>query len=119
MDFHEIDTKGKLWIQRVSTLPTYAATDIGRILYVTGEDAFYFGTASAFELWGSDVIPAGTKMIFYQNTAPDGWTIDGTVAGSLIGIKGGSAAYNVNGGQLAGTWTQTTHRHTFSDHPLY
>jgi hypothetical protein len=115
MDFHEIDTKGKLWIQRVSSLPTWTAADTGRVLYVTGTDAFYFGSASAWELWGSDIIPAGTKMIFYQNTAPDGWTIDGTVADALIGVKGGTQSYNVNAGQLAGTWTQTNHTHTFSD----
>ncbi len=116
MDFHEIDTKGKLWIQRVSSLPSFdSANDVGRILYVTSTDRFYFGTATSWSVWGSDIIPAGTKMVFYQNTAPDGWTIDATVADALIGIKGGSNAFNVNGGQLAGTWVQTNHNHTFSD----
>lgn len=115
MEFHEIDTKGKIWIQRVSSLPTWTADDVGRVVYDIGEDAFYFGSSSAWELWGSDIIPAGTKMIFYQNTAPTGWTIDAAIADALIAIKGGTASYNVNAGQVAGTWTQTNHTHTFSD----
>lgn len=115
MEFHEIDTKGKLWIQRVAALPTWTANDVGRVVYDISADAFYFGSSSAWELWGSDIIPAGTKMVFYQNTAPTGWTIDGTVADAIIAIKGGSQSYNVNAGQLAGTWTQTNHTHTFSD----
>lgn len=115
MDFHEIDTKGKLYIQRVTTLPVWAGADTSRIIYVTSEDAYYFATASGWSLWGSDIIPAGTKMIFYQNTAPTGWTIDGTVADALIAVKGGSNAYNVNAGQLAGTWVHGNHSHTFSD----
>jgi hypothetical protein len=115
MDFHEIDTKGKIYIQRVATKPTWEAADVGRIIYVIDEGAFYFASSVAWSLWGSDIIPAGTKMIFYQNTAPTGWTIDGTVADALIAVKGGSNAYNVNGGQLAGTWVQGNHAHTFSD----
>jgi hypothetical protein len=115
MDFHEITCKGKIYIQIVSSLPTYVATDVGRILYVSGENRFYFGTSSGWSVWGSDIIPAGTKMVFYQNSAPSSWTIDATVADAVIAIKGGSNAYNVNGGQLAGTWTQANHTHSFSD----
>lgn len=115
MDFHEIDTKGKLYIQRVATKPTWVSADLGRIIYVIDEGAFYFASSSAWSLWGSDIIPAGTKMIFYQDTAPTGWTIDGTVADALIAVKGGSNAYNVAGGQLAGTWVHGDHSHTFAD----
>ena len=52
------------------------------------------------------IMDSGTKMYFYQNVAPSGWTIDATPADALLAVKGGSQAYNVNGGNQAGTWTQ-------------
>lgn len=63
-----------------------------------------------------DTIPAGTKMWFYADTAPTGWTIDGTPSDELLGIKGG-ATYTT-GGVQAGTWTQPDHLHTTPDHQL-
>jgi hypothetical protein len=48
-----------------------------------------------------------TKMYFYQNTAPTGWTIDSAVTDCCLAVKGGSAAYNVSGGNKAGTWAMT------------
>ena len=47
-----------------------------------------------------------TKCWFYLNTAPTGWTIDATPADALLAVKGGSQAYNANGGTQVGTWTQ-------------
>jgi len=71
------------------------------------------GAGAIEELTAADVnaiigpgVPSGTKMWFYQNTAPTGWTIDTTPADGLLAVKGGSQAYNVNGGNQAGTWTQ-------------
>jgi hypothetical protein len=46
------------------------------------------------------------KIWVYRNTAPDGWAIDSAVTDTVIALKGGSQAYNANGGTLAGTWTQ-------------
>jgi len=54
------------------------------------------------------------KMWFYQNTAPTGWTIDATPEDALLAVKGGSDAYNVDGGNQAGTWTQPNHTHTYN-----
>ena len=73
-----------------------------------------FGTSAGTVCQGNDgrFIPAGTKMWFYQNTAPTGWVIDSTPADAILAVKGGSAAYNVNGGMAAGTWTHPTHTHT-------
>lgn len=56
-------------------------------------------------------IPSGTKMWFYQDTAPVGWTLDSTPADALLAVKGGSAAYDTTGGTQAGTWTPTGHTH--------
>ena len=61
-------------------------------------------------------IPSGTKMYFYQNTAPSGWVIDGAVTDILLSVKGGSQAYNVNGGTQAGVWAQPAHLHTGPNH---
>lgn len=62
---------------------------------------------------------AGTKMYFYQNTAPTGWTIDATCADSLLAVKGGSQAYNVLGGNRAGTWTTPSHTLTTAEIPSH
>jgi len=77
-----------------------------------------FGTTAGTACQGNDArfIPAGTKMWFYQNTAPTGWVIDSTPADAILAVKGGSAAYNVNGGMAAGTWTQPNHTHTGPSH---
>lgn len=61
--------------------------------------------------------PSGTKMYFYQNVAPSGWTIDATCADALLAVKGGSQAYNVDGGNQAGTWTQPDHTLTTAELP--
>ena len=66
----------------------------------------------------SKLIPSGTKMWFYQNTAPVGWTIDAAVYDSVIAVKGGSNAYNSSGGQLRGTWYQPDHYHATASHVL-
>lgn len=73
-----------------------------------------FGTTAGTVCQGNDgrFIPTGTKMWFYQNTAPFGWVIDATPSDAVLAVKGGSNAYNVNGGVQAGTWSQPTHTHT-------
>jgi len=103
------------------------------LLDVAGDEA---GVAGALTIWNDagtfkyrnttgtvrkisadgDVIPAATKMWFYADSAPTGWTIDGTPSDELLGIKGG-ATYTT-GGVQAGTWTQPNHAHTTPDHSL-
>jgi len=62
------------------------------------------------------MLPSGTKMYFYENTAPLGWTIDSSCADALLAVKGGSNAYKADGGNQAGTWTQPNHTHTGPSH---
>lgn len=61
--------------------------------------------------------PAGTKMVFYQNTAPAGWTIDNTLDDKLLFVTKGSVAGGETGGgaHSSGTWTQPNHLHTTGD----
>jgi len=51
MDFHGLNTKGKIWIERLSTLPTWTANDIGRMVYITGTDKYYKGDATGWSLF--------------------------------------------------------------------
>ena len=53
-----------------------------------------------------------SKIWAYRNDAVEGMVIDSTVTDSVIALKGGTQAYNVNGGNTAGNWTLN---HTHSD----
>jgi hypothetical protein len=59
-------------------------------------------------------IPAGTKMVFYQDVAPTGWTIANTLDDKVLFVTKGSAAGGETGGgaHSTGTWTQPNHTHT-------
>jgi len=59
---------------------------------------------------------SGRKLYLYENTAPTGWSIVSACADGLLAVKGGSQAYNVSGGNRAGTWTQPNHTHTGPSH---
>ena len=52
---------------------------------------------------------SGTKMLFYQDTAPTGWTIDTAVDNHVIELTDGSA----NGGATGGTTTGSVSTETF------
>ena len=58
-------------------------------------------------------IPAGTKMLFYADTAPTGWTLDNTLDDKVVFVTKGSAAGGQTGGgaHSTGTWTQPGHQH--------
>jgi len=58
-------------------------------------------------------IPAGTKMLFYADTAPTGWTIQNTLDDKVVFVTKGSAAGGQTGGGVhsTGTWTQPGHQH--------
>jgi len=62
-------------------------------------------------------IESTSKVWFYQDTAPDGWTIDSTPSDSLLAVKGGSTY--TTGGTQAGTWTQPDHALTESEMPSH
>lgn len=62
--------------------------------------------------------PSGTKMLFYQDTAPTGWTIQNTLNDKVVYITKGSSAGGQTGGaeHSTGTWTQPGHTHTGPSH---
>lgn len=78
------------------------ATTITGDLDVTGS---YSGDGSG--LTGVDPFPSGTKMVFYQASAPTGWTQDTAAALS-------DAAFRVTIGSGAGTGGSDTFQTTFT-----
>lgn len=100
-------------------VPAEDGSDAGKLVWVSDEEPVY-------ELINfPDVgFEEGTKMWFYQNTAPSGWAIVDGVGDTVLAVKGGSYAYNVDGGSIAGTWTietvgtVTEHTHSTANHTL-
>jgi len=66
------------------------------------------GAHSVIMLGTSDTI-----VWMYLNAAPPGWKVLATGADTLLAVSGGTAAYNVNGGNggTGDTWTQPNHSH--------
>jgi len=52
MDNYGLTMKGQFVIEKVTSLPTWAATDEGRIVFVIEENKFYNGTDSGWEEFG-------------------------------------------------------------------
>lgn len=81
-----------------------------------------FGSSAGTVCQGNDPrldreLPTATKVWFWQNTAPTGWTIDVTAAAdAVLAVKAGSGTYAVAGGSQAGTWTQPDHVHSGGSH---
>lgn len=81
-----------------------------------------FGSSAGTVCQGNDPrldreLPTATKVWFWMNVAPTGWTIDATAAAdAVLAVKAGSGTYAVAGGSQAGTWTQPDHLHTQPTH---
>ena len=58
------------------------------------------------------------KIWIYRNNTDDGWLIDSGVTDRVLAVKGGSAAYDVSGGNTAGeSWTNLkSHTHSTPSH---
>jgi len=67
----------------------------------------------------SSAFNAGTRMWFFQNSAPTGWSVVSGLVDVLLAVKGGSNNYNVLGGNTAGTWTQAGHTLTTAEIPAH
>lgn len=61
---------------------------------------------------------------FYRNDTTEGWVVYSSLTDRVLAIKGGSAAYNVNGGNTGGSWTvgglsaanESSHNHVQGSH---
>jgi len=110
---HDFEASGKHIAGKCTILQEDTAANLdlveGGLGYATDEKKLYKGTASGKEAFdfGANVFPSGTKMLFYQDTAPTGWSIVDTVNDKLVYISKGSAAGGEAGGAelSSGSWT--------------
>jgi hypothetical protein len=103
------DATGDVYYRNGTTFTRLAKGTAGQFLKMN--------SGATLPEWGS-VIPSGTKMLFYADTAPSGWTIDDTLDDKVVFITKGSAAAGQTGGgaHSTGTWTQPNHTHTGPSH---
>lgn len=89
---------------------------VGAISYDTTTDQIMRDTGSA--LAAITHFPSGTKLIFYQDTAPIGWTTVANVGDRLLAVEGGSTY--ITGGTTAGNYSHThtgpNHYHSVNNH---
>lgn len=64
-----------------------------------------------------DYVVSGTDMWFYADSAPTGWTLQGSLGDTVLAIKGGSTY--TTGAASAGTWTQPSHTLTVDEIPAH
>ena len=76
------------------------------------------GVSSSFDYKVNNFFATGRKIYLYEDTAPTGWSVV-AVTDRVLAVKGGSAAYNVAGGNQAGTWTQPDHTLTSDEIPSH
>jgi len=103
--------KGFLYIKDVgsSVMELFFEDEDGNEIQITAGSAL------------SAAFPSGTKMVFYQDAAPTGWTIDTSLDDKLLIVTKGSVAGGETGGQAhsTGTWTQPGHTHTYTGIPAH
>ena len=84
-----------------------AAGNAGRI-YLNNETGYIDkDNGTAWEKATPALLPSGTQMLFYQDTAPVGWTIQDTLDDKVVYVSKGSAAGGETGGGVhsTGSWT--------------
>jgi len=75
------------------------------------------GVTASLDYKVNNFFATGRKLWLYENTAPTGWTYQSGLTDVVLAVKGGSNAYNANGGTSAGTWTQPDHSLTIPEMP--
>ena len=92
-----------------------AAIVAGQIYFNTAKKIHHFLNASETTLLVLLPGDSSTKIWQYRNDATPGWVIDNSVTDKVLAVKGGSAAYDVNGGTTGGSYV-LNHTHTVSNH---
>ena len=94
----------------------YLNTETNSIERDTGTD--WVDIINSWASANNAVFPSGTQMVFYQDTAPPGWTIQDTLNDKLLMVTKGSAAGGRTGGTSSGSWTITGGSVTVAGHTL-
>ena len=112
-------------IEQASITLKYAATDTHTQLLeainthvLSPFDATAQEIDNACDLTVNGFHASGRAIYLYENVAPTGWTIV-AVPDAVLATKGGAQAYNVNGGNLAGSWTQPDHTLIVAEMPAH
>jgi len=116
MRFHGITMKGEYKAQTVvdASALVYSASDERRIVYDQTTKQLWFANSSEWIGYGYGDVPTGAEMWIYADSAPSGWTINGTPSDDLLAVKGGGTY--VTGGTGAGSFTTPNHSHVMGSH---
>ena len=100
-----------------STAP--ANTVAGMPWFDSGKDLLRLRNAANGSWYGVMHADASQQIWIYRNDALSGWVVVTSVTDKVLAIKGGSQAYNVTGGNTAGTWQQPGHALTTNEMPSH
>jgi hypothetical protein len=105
MKHYKIDMQGKFYNQKVADASAlvWQASDEGRTVYDETTEAIWVADSSDWKQAGGGDVPPGTSMWLYENSPPDGWSLNGAAGDTLLAVKGGSTY--TTGGAAAGTWS--------------
>lgn len=111
---HKIGECGVISVGTLTEIDALADV-LGGIAFAT--DYWDFVTNNGAGWIRRGAVPAGTKCIFFQDTAPTGWQIDTSLNDKCVLIDSN------NGGTTTGSWTISglthSHTHTYSDVPRH
>lgn len=122
MDFHGINTVGKIWLERITTKPVFIANYIGRMVFALDNQTLSFGTSAGWidiisATQGgitNPAIPSGEIILFEKDTAVFGYSLQIDQDDQLVYISSGGAG----GAKPGSTWTQDQHSHAQNPHTL-
>lgn len=122
MDFHGINTVGKIWIERITTKPVFIANYIGRMIFALDTQTLSFGTSAGWidiisaTAGGitNPAIPVGETILFEKDTTVFGYFMEIDQDDQLVYISSGGAG----GVKPGSTWTQDPHSHAQNPHTL-
>jgi len=118
-------------LSSANTNPVILDSNGEATIYLNGTYTIALYTALNVLVWtmdnieglGGEIIPSGTSMLFYEDTAPSGWTIQNTLDDKLVYITKGSVLAGQVGGAVhsSGSWTisgitELPHTHTGTSH---
>jgi hypothetical protein len=130
MDFHGINTVGKIWLERVSFKPAFGLPldltnpNVGRVIFALDNSTLSIGTSGGWIDIASATqggitnpsVPVGGVILFYSDTVLPGYTLytdDPTITDDLVYITKGSGALDEPGraAKMSGSWIQPPHSH--------
>ena len=120
MKYYGIDSRGQVFIQRVSTTPAWNNAYEGRIIYANDDEELYLGIDDEWRGLGD--VPKGETILFESDTTVAGYSLAIYTGedpdGGIVYITKGSVAGGETAGtaKSSGTWTQPNHNHTMNNH---